>query len=208
MQEVKSTLTVNAGSAGAKQRTEAVQALLDGIAKRPDMRKAHEAWDTAAERFAFIRRRPDDLSAALKKSGAAVTKARQAFEDAVCVPGPIPTDVTDIAQAAALDKELARQLEILVCKKIPRAEIASLLSQAEYLECFAGELSKAAAERMKATLGALAPALLAEGSLSFDPTQTVSGQLQKRATRLLEEAEGLRQQAMEIRRKFKFEGEN
>jgi hypothetical protein len=208
MPEIKPTLTVNAGVIGAEQRAKSVQTLLAEIVKLPTMRKARAEWDSAQERFEFIRRRPNTLSDAMKANSEALTAERQRFSDAVCSRGPIPDDASTIARLSALDKELAHCLETLMLDRIPRAEVASLVAQAEYLECFAGELSKAAAERMKATLGALVPALLAEGNLSFDPTQTVSGQLQKRATAMLEEAEGLRRQAAEVCRRFKLEGEN
>jgi hypothetical protein len=198
----ESTFTMNVGEIGAPAREKDVRELVAKIAEQPDVHTSRAAWDAAHERFEALRLKPNVVNRAIKETGESLNRERAKFAEAVYDTDPVPTDVSAITRLAGLHAELVRTLDALVLDRCPRAEVAELLSQAEHLEVTSRALSVATAERMERTLKQLAPALAAEQTISIDLTRTLSGALQRDATRLLEEAGALRQKAAEILQRF------
>lgn len=205
MVEQQSTLTVSAGSVGEEQRSRDMVSIMSKAAKHSDVSGAKAAWDKAEGRFAHVRRRARDVEALIRGNNTALDSERAKFADDVAGLDVIPNDVSSLMHLSALNSELTRVQDGFTLDRLPRCEVRSLLSQAEFMGLLSREISNAASVRLQATIRSLAPALLIEGGLSFDPTKTASGMLQAQARELLEVSAALRDQAQTIVAKFNLE---
>lgn len=201
-QEQHPTLTINAGNAGEEQRQANVSAILHRVANLKEVLALKVAWDQAEERLAHVRLRARATADLIAANNTAQAKARVDFSDSLAGYGELPKDASVISALAAFNSELIRAEALFANDRLPRCEVRALLAQSEHMAAFATALSDAASRRMTETMAALAPALLAEGGLTIDPTQTLSGQLQAQARQFLETSQTLRDEAASIMAKF------
>lgn len=200
--ETKALLTLPVGNVGAREREEQATALGKEIMERPDVASARKRWDAAADRYDGTRKRPNAINAAISDVVRKIDSEQKAFIDAACGLGEIPTGASKLSNARLLKDELARALEQLMMDRVPRAEVHSLIAEAEFREALALGFQDAASERLKQMIQGLAPVLIEEGGLTIDPQRTLAGALQRGAADQLAQAAECRVRAAGIVKQF------
>ncbi|MBX9601929.1 MAG: hypothetical protein K2X35_13025 [Bryobacteraceae bacterium] len=132
-------------------------------------------------------------------------EASRQVDDAI-IDASIAAAEPDLAALLATFEQLrsahdaaARAHRRIVEELLPSAEIDYLEAAAEELETQAAAVHAAASERLRKTTELMAQAAEHEGSIVFDPGQTLSGALQARAEILLQQAADHRRWARERR---------
>ncbi len=109
----------------------------------------------------------------------------------------IAEHVSAFEQLRTAHEAASRAHRRIIEELLPLAEIDFLEAAAEELETQAAAVQAAAAERLRKTADLMAQAAEHEGSIVFDPAQTLSGALQSRAGILLRQAADHRRWARE-----------